>query len=39
MLILQDDDIRGKEELINAIHDKHKNCKLHNKNLFEKEKI
>ncbi len=31
MLILQDDDIRGKEELINAIHDKHKNCKLHNK--------
>ena len=29
MLILQDD-IRGKEELINAIHDKHQNCQLDN---------
>ena len=30
MLILQQDDIRDREELINAIHNKHENCQLDN---------
>ena len=28
MLILQQDDIRDREELINAIHNKHENCQI-----------